>query len=144
MATPPQQQPPIGSNNPKLKQKFKNQRSMKPTLIQPPSKPMNHHNYSSRSDHQPQNQTWKHQTQPTKTQHQWPSPLKPITDDPPHHWEGHRHSNLTTTHLTNNLITNQHHKRGNGRQWVASLVGSISQWVAPISGWCHHVWGEKV
>ena len=128
---------------------------MKPTLIQPPSKPANHHNYSS-SGHQPQNQTWKHQTQPTKTQHQWPSPLKPITNDPPHHRERHGHSDLTTTHPITDLITDLHHKRGIGRRFVPSLhstftsgtlmlrvkvprvvllVDSTNRWVAPVGGW---------
>ena len=133
-ATPPQQQPPTGSNNPKWKQKFQNQRSMKPTLIQPPSKPTNHHNNSS-SGHQPQNQTWKHQTQPTKTQHQWPSPLKPITDDPPHHREGHRHSDLTTTHPTIDLITDLHHKRGSGRRSVPSLRSTFTSGTLMPKGW---------
>ena len=143
----------------KWKQKFQNQRSMKPTLIQPPSKPTNHNNYSS-SGHQHQNQTWNHQTQPTKTQNQWPSRLKPITDDPLHHREGHWHSNLTTTHSTIDLITDLHHKRGSGRRSVPSLrstftsgtlmprvkvlrvvplVGSPGRWVAPADGW-HRCW----
>ena len=154
-ATPPQHQPPTRSNNPKWKQKFQNQRSMKPTLIQPPSKPTNHHNYSNCSGHQPQNQTWKHQTQPTKTHHQWPSPLKPITNNPPHHREGHRHSNLAMTHPTTDLITDRHHKRGRVHRWVAPPMGSTGQWVALVSGWprCwvvlvsgwrHQVLGENV
>ena len=64
-----------------MKTKFKNQRSMKPTLIQQPSKPTNHHNYNS-SGHQKPITKLKTRPENTKT-----SPPKPITDDPPHHRE---------------------------------------------------------
>ena len=130
MATPPQQQqPPTGSNNTKWKQKFQNQRSMKPTLIQPPSKPTNHHSYSSAGHQKP---IAKLKTKPENTKS---SPPKPNTDDPPHHRERQRHSNLMMTHPTTDLITDLHQKRGSGRQSAPPYTRH--------SCWEHWCWESK-
>ena len=112
MATPLQQQPPTKSNNTKWKQKFENQRSMKPTLIKPPSKPTNHHNYSS-SGHQKPNPKLKTRPEYTKT-----NPPKPNTHDPAHQ------NPSPTTHPTTDLITDLYHNRGSGCRFAPALLSS--------------------